>query len=93
MEGLQKVLNQGFNVDYKYNAMPVVCGECEESGGKCCSNSTQAFLCFCRDHVRRSYCPSNGMQALFSAQYSYSWIKPKHTSCSLLAFHVIVLVL
>lgn len=34
VEGLQKVLNQGFEVDYKYSAMPVVCGECKESGGK-----------------------------------------------------------
>ncbi|KAM3703182.1 hypothetical protein ACJW30_04G077300 [Castanea mollissima] len=45
--GLQKVLNQGFDVDY-HNSWAISCLGCGVSGGICGSNNYK-FACFCRD--------------------------------------------
>ncbi|XP_040999369.1 LEAF RUST 10 DISEASE-RESISTANCE LOCUS RECEPTOR-LIKE PROTEIN KINASE-like 1.2 isoform X1 [Juglans microcarpa x Juglans regia] len=47
---LQRVLNEGFEVRYRF-PMSFVCGECGKSGGICGSNSTAPFVCFCRGEL------------------------------------------
>ena len=47
--GLQNVLNQGFDVDYR-NDQLITCLGCKASGGFCGFNSSShPFVCFCRD--------------------------------------------
>ena len=65
---LQKVLNQGFDVEYLRD-LSLICSACEESGGKCGSNFTKAFACVCRDGVQPYFCPSYGTHALFSSSH------------------------
>ncbi|KAK4567673.1 hypothetical protein RGQ29_003435 [Quercus rubra] len=51
--GLQKVLNQGFDVDY-HNSWAITCLGCEDSGGTCGFNSSShPFVCLCRDGDRQ----------------------------------------
>ncbi|KAK7841731.1 leaf rust 10 disease-resistance locus receptor-like protein kinase-like 2.7, partial [Quercus suber] len=51
--GLQKVLNQGFDVDY-HNFWAITCLGCEASGGICGFNSSShPFVCLCRDGDRQ----------------------------------------
>ena len=71
---LQKVLNQGFDVDYLRD-LSLICSACEGSGGKCGSNFAQGFACFCRDGVQSHVCLIRGTHILFS---SLSWIRLKH---------------
>uniref|UniRef100_A0A2N9I0E4 non-specific serine/threonine protein kinase n=1 Tax=Fagus sylvatica TaxID=28930 RepID=A0A2N9I0E4_FAGSY len=52
---LQKVLNQGFDVEYQRD-WSLICSACEGSGGKCGSNFTRGFVCFCRDGLQSSVC-------------------------------------
>ena len=65
---LQKVLNKGFDVEYLRH-LSLICSACERSGGKCGSNFTQAFACYCRDQVQPYFCPSYGTHALFSSSH------------------------
>ncbi|XP_040368019.1 LEAF RUST 10 DISEASE-RESISTANCE LOCUS RECEPTOR-LIKE PROTEIN KINASE-like 2.3 isoform X2 [Rosa chinensis] len=53
---VEKVLNQGFQVEY--NAEWDLCRPCMNSNGICVSNSmTDSFLCLCGDQRYRSTCP------------------------------------
>ena len=74
--GLQKVLNQGFDVDY-HNSWAITCLGCEASGGICGSSnsSPHPFVCFCRDGDQPWACSSNGMRARFSSHF---WIRLKY---------------
>lgn len=58
----QSVLNEGFQVQYHF-AMPIICKDCENSGEKCGSNSSQAFVCYCRDKVNSFMCGRVGTYA------------------------------
>jgi hypothetical protein len=70
---VQEAMNKGFEVEYS-NGFDNLCRGCKESGGVCGgSNSTRAFVCFCRDQVQSFACPKQGMCALFSSHF-LSWI-------------------
>ena len=65
--GLQNVLNQGFDVDYR-NDRSITCSGCEASGGICGFNSSShSFVYFCHDGEQPLVCSSNGMHARFSS--------------------------
>ena len=66
---LQKALNRGFDV--QYNALPIICSGCMESGGKCGSNSTYPFVCHCHDGEQPYWCLRNGMHALSLFTFLY----------------------
>ena len=68
-QALQKALNQGFDV--LYNALPIVCRGCMESGGKCGSNSTYPFVCHCHDGEHPYFCLRDGMHALSLFTFLY----------------------
>ncbi|XP_059455083.1 LEAF RUST 10 DISEASE-RESISTANCE LOCUS RECEPTOR-LIKE PROTEIN KINASE-like 2.1 [Corylus avellana] len=53
---VEKAMDEGFEVDYN-NGLASVCGVCKDSGGVCGSNSTGAFVCYCRDEVQPYMCP------------------------------------
>ncbi|KAG6627507.1 hypothetical protein CIPAW_15G133600 [Carya illinoinensis] len=64
---LVQALKEGFEVQYDRSLL-VACNRCQSSGGRCGSNSTTQFVCFCRDGVQSapSLC-SDGMHIFFSA--------------------------
>uniref|UniRef100_A0A7N2RC42 non-specific serine/threonine protein kinase n=1 Tax=Quercus lobata TaxID=97700 RepID=A0A7N2RC42_QUELO len=68
-QALQKALNQGFDV--LYNALPIVCRGCMESGGKCGSNSTYPFVCHCHDGEHPYFCLRDGMHAVSLFTFLY----------------------
>ena len=65
---LQKVLNQGFDVEYLHD-FPLICSACEGSSGKCGFNFTRGFFCFCRDGVQSRVCLIRGTHILFSSHF------------------------
>ncbi|KAL3512229.1 hypothetical protein ACH5RR_024946 [Cinchona calisaya] len=62
---LEQALNKGFDVEY--NAALAACSSCESSGGRCGSNSTSDFICFCQDQSYPTLCPKHG---------NGPWLKP-----------------
>ena len=59
VEALKNVLNQGFDVDYRNDWSIMYCSECEKSGGKCGSDPSNPFRCFCRDGAQPLVCSGN----------------------------------
>ncbi|KAF5469082.1 hypothetical protein F2P56_013179 [Juglans regia] len=55
---LKKALKEGFEVEYP-QLLLVACTGCEDSGGRCGSNSTSQFVCYCRDGVHFLNCGPN----------------------------------
>ncbi|XP_042962257.1 LEAF RUST 10 DISEASE-RESISTANCE LOCUS RECEPTOR-LIKE PROTEIN KINASE-like 2.1 [Carya illinoinensis] len=56
---LMKALEKGFEVEYNQSLM-VACSGCELSGGRCGSNITSQFVCFCRDGGQSLFLCSDG---------------------------------
>ncbi|KAK7844422.1 leaf rust 10 disease-resistance locus receptor-like protein kinase-like 2.1 [Quercus suber] len=74
--GLQNVLNQGFDVDYR-NDRSITCLRCEASGGICgFHSSSHPFVCFCHDGeqplVRSSNEHSRSMNTRLIADFNFS---------------------
>ncbi|XP_048328945.1 LEAF RUST 10 DISEASE-RESISTANCE LOCUS RECEPTOR-LIKE PROTEIN KINASE-like 2.4 isoform X2 [Ziziphus jujuba] len=46
---VEQVVRQGFEVDYSQQ-LTFMCNQCERSGGRCGSNATDGFLCYCRNN-------------------------------------------
>ena len=65
---LHEALKRGFDVDY--DALPVACSGCVDSGGYCGSNATHQFVCFGRDGERSYNGPGNNMYSLFSSHFT-----------------------
>ncbi|XP_042961430.1 LEAF RUST 10 DISEASE-RESISTANCE LOCUS RECEPTOR-LIKE PROTEIN KINASE-like 2.1 [Carya illinoinensis] len=55
---LVEALKEGFEVEYDRSLL-VACSGCQSSGGRCGSNSTSPFFCFCRDGVQSGICAPN----------------------------------
>ncbi|XP_059455082.1 LEAF RUST 10 DISEASE-RESISTANCE LOCUS RECEPTOR-LIKE PROTEIN KINASE-like 2.5 [Corylus avellana] len=53
---VQQAMDKGFEVEYN-NRFDHLCRGCKETGGVCGSNSTRAFVCYCRDQVQSFTCP------------------------------------
>ncbi|KAG7944647.1 hypothetical protein I3843_15G113100 [Carya illinoinensis] len=62
---LVEALKEGFEVEYDRSLL-VACSGCEHSGGRCGSNSTSPFVCFCRDGVQSFNCGPNDSVASLS---------------------------
>ncbi|KAG6627500.1 hypothetical protein CIPAW_15G133000 [Carya illinoinensis] len=67
---LMKALEKGFEVEYNQSLM-VACSGCELSGGRCGSNITSQFVCFCRDGGQSPFLCSDGMHIFFSALLAF----------------------
>ncbi|XP_015882799.3 LEAF RUST 10 DISEASE-RESISTANCE LOCUS RECEPTOR-LIKE PROTEIN KINASE-like 1.2 isoform X1 [Ziziphus jujuba] len=48
-EEVEQVVRQGFEVDYSQE-LTFKCNQCERSHGRCGSNATDGFLCYCRNN-------------------------------------------
>jgi hypothetical protein len=85
-QAVEKAIYEGFEVEYS-SELAIHCRGCKDSGGVCGSNSTVAFVCYCRNQVEPHFCPKPGKQALFSSLLSVSWIRifAGYSSCFLIS--------
>ncbi|KAG6627501.1 hypothetical protein CIPAW_15G133100 [Carya illinoinensis] len=64
---LIRALEKGFEVEYE-QSLEVACSGCQDSGGRCGSNSTSRFLCFCRDGVQSFNCGLNNSVGFYAGR-------------------------
>ncbi|KAF5469080.1 hypothetical protein F2P56_013178 [Juglans regia] len=69
---LKKALKEGFEVEYP-QLLLVACTGCEDSGGRCGSNSTSQFVCYCRDGVHFLNCGPNRNDSISVAKEKTNW--------------------
>ncbi|KAG6627519.1 hypothetical protein CIPAW_15G134600 [Carya illinoinensis] len=83
---LVEALKEGFEVEYDQSLI-VACSGCEQSGGRCGSNITSQFVCFCRDGVQSPFlCSDASLSIVIGVLIIGLCFKRKFTSINIIHF-------